>query len=127
MNWFGVAGILFGLFGLAYAARLYLELRKWAHLVKYARIVIAYKGKVKLNAPLQEWALWCKMAEQDKSSNGRVVYMLGGTRVAILRKSFVPDPSWKTLFKNVKQAGKSGASRVREGVWSAEDETKKVS
>lgn len=124
--WFGIGGILFGLFGLAYAGRLYLELRRWAHLIKYGRLVVAYKGKVKMNAPLQEWALWCKMAEQEKGSNGRVVYQLGGTRIAVLRKSFVPDSPITRLFKAVKLTRQSGASRVREGAWSAEDQTEKA-
>lgn len=125
-----VVGVLFGVLGIAYGIRCYWELRKWAHLIKYARIVIAYKGKVKLNAPLQEWALWCKMAEQDKSSNGRVVYTLGGTRVAILRKSFVPDPPIKRLLHKVatrkpKQQSAAGP-QVREGTWTAEDQSEKV-
>lgn len=126
MNWFGVVGSLIGVLGFAWGVRFYWELRKWAHLIKYARIVIAYKGKVKLNAPLQEWALWCKMAETDKSSNGRVVYTLGGTRVAILRKSFVPESPMKRLIRKVKPTRRSDAPRSREGTWSAEDKTEKV-
>lgn len=131
MNWFGVVGILFGVFGFAYAARFYWELRKWAHLIKYARVVIAYKGKVKLNAPLQEWALWCREAEKDKTSNGRVIYQLGGTRVAVLRKSFVPDTPIKRLLKALKSRHAQTPTtpvgpQVRDGSWSAEDHTDKV-
>lgn len=117
-----------GVFGVAYGVRFYWELRKWAYLIKYARIVVAYKGKVKLNAPLQEWALWCKMAEEDKSANGRVVYQMGGTRVAILRKSFVPDTPLKrlvTAFRKMRRpAGPAAGPQVSEGTWSAEDGTR---
>ena len=126
MNWFGVAGGIIGVLGFAWGVRFYWELRKWAHLIKYARIVVAYKGKVKLNAPLEEWALWCKMAERDKSSNGRVVYQVGGTRVAILRKSFVPVPLWKRLITRRKPTQPGPTPPVRDGSWTAQDQTKKV-
>lgn len=135
MDWFGIIGVTFGVFGICYAGRFYWELRRWAYLVKYGRIVVAYKGKVKLNAPIQEWALWCKMAEEDKSSNGRVLYTLGGTRIAVLRQSFVPDPpllrvakaiiqTWK--LRRLTKTGPKTGPQVREGAWSAEDHTKKV-
>lgn len=129
-TWFGIGGTLFGLFGLAYAVRFYIELRKWAHLIKYARIVVAYKGKVKLNAPLQEWALWIRMLEEDEASNGRVLYQLGATRIAILRKSFVPDPpylrAWKAVKARIHKPVNKVNPQVQEGTWSAEDHTEKV-
>ena len=130
VNWYDYLSVLLGVVGMAYGVRCYWELRKWAYLIKYGRIVIAYKNKVKLNAPLQEWALWCRTAEYDKSSNGRVVYSIGGTRVAILRQSFVPDTPVVRWFKVVKEKiapRKTAANpQVREGTWTAEDHTEKV-
>lgn len=130
MNWFGVVGVIVGITGIAWAVRFYWELRKWAYLIKYGRIVVAYKGKVKLNAPLQEWALWAKKSEEDKTSNGRVIYHVGGTRIAVLRQSFVPDTPVVRLAKAVKAKVKKPVRRVnpqvQEGVWKPEDHTKKV-
>lgn len=130
MLYFGIFGVAFGVFGLAWAARFYWELRKWAHLIKYGRIVIAYKNRVKLNAPIQEWALWAQAAEGDKSSNGRVIYQLGGTRVAVLRKSFVPDYPivryWKVIRSRIKRPVRKQNPQVQEGTWTAEDHTEKV-
>lgn len=130
MNWFDYLSWAVGAIGIFLAVGFYLELRKWAHLIKYGRIVVAYKNKVRLNAPIQEWALWAKMAERDKSSNGRVVYSMGQTRVALIRKSFVPDPPLKRLIKKIKRTpppqGSGTGPQVREGSWSAEDQTEKV-
>lgn len=131
MDWFGVIGVAFGVFGVVYAGRFYWELRRWAHLVKYGRIVVAKKGKVILNAPIQEWALWAKMAEDDKSTNGRVIVHQNGIKIAVLRKSFVPDNPWQRLVKRFKRtpapsAANAGGPQVREGVWSAEDHTAKA-
>lgn len=120
--------LLVGIVGFAYGLRCWLELRRWAHLIKYGRIVVAYKSKVKLNAPLQEWALWAKMAESDKSTNGRVIYTLGGTRIAILRKSFVPDSRIQRLiYKLTRPEGKKvkAGKRSADGTWTAQDETVK--
>lgn len=132
MRWFDVVSIIIGLVGIAWGVRFYWELRKWAYLIKYGRVVIAFKGKVKINAPLEEWALWCKKAneEKDKNTNGRVIYHLGGTRVAVLRQSFVPDTPVVAWFKKLKTRLNPPTAKVnpqvQEGVWSAEDQTKKV-
>lgn len=90
---------------------------KWSKLIAYHRIVIEYKGKVKIDAPLQEWALWCRMADRDKSGQvGHVLYGLGGTRIAILRGVKPAKP------KPVKQRG---GQQVRQGTWSATKEVPK--
>ena len=60
---------------------------KWAKLIAYGRIVVEYKGKVKLDAPLREWALWCEQTRKDKAQpaamRGTVCYAVGGTRIAL--------------------------------------------
>lgn len=73
---FGVLGVLFGF-------RCWAELWKWAKVSQRAQIAIAYKNKVKVNHPIQEWMLMVNLLQPDET--GRTVYALGGTRVAILR------------------------------------------
>lgn len=136
MNWFGVVGSLIGVLGFLWGVRFYLELRKWAHLIKYSRVVVAYKGKVKLNAPFEEWVLWAQYADKENSgagpktkNGGRVLYHLGGTSIAVLSKSFVPDTPILRAYKAVRGRLKSQQQRVnpqvQEGTWSAEDHTRK--
>lgn len=130
MNWYDYMSITIGVFGVAWGIRFYWELRKWAHLIKYGWVIVAYKNKVKINAPLQEWALWCRTAEKDKGSNGRAVYKLGGTTVAVVRKTHVPDTPVIRLVKAVWLTIRRPASKVnpqvQEGTWKAEDHTKKA-
>lgn len=119
-----------GVAGVAYGITCWVELRRWAHLIKYGRLVVAYKGKVRLNAPLQEWALWCRQAGKDDATNGRVVYQLGGTRIAILKKSFVPQNRIQKLVSRLtRPEGKPARAgkRAADGTWQvASDETKPV-
>ena len=102
-----IAGIVTVL-SLLFALRCYLELREWAHRCQNARIAIAYKGRVKMQAPLTEWMLWCEMLEKDKKSNGRVIYGMGGTSIAIYRT---------TEFKD------TNTGAAKEGTWKAKDES----
>lgn len=130
MTVFDWASITVGLFGVAYGTKFWIELRRWAYLIKYGRLAIAYKGKVKLNAPLQEWALWCKMAEQEDKVNGRVIYHLGGTRIAVLRQSFVPQNRLQKLVaKLTRPQGKRvpAGTRAADGTWSVADDQTTVS
>lgn len=84
--------IVFGVLGVAFGVRSYVELRKWAKQCKEARIVVAYNRRVKMNAPLVEWLQWCNMLDKDESTTGRVVYMNGKTSIAIVRpKKNAPD------------------------------------
>ena len=84
-----VGSLVFGMLGVALATRNYYKLWQWARECQHARITLAYKGKVKLDAPLVEWMLWCRLLEKDKTSRGRTVYTYGGTQVAIIRKSYM--------------------------------------
>jgi hypothetical protein len=74
-------------FSLIVAGYAWWHASKWAKLIAYGRIVVEYKGKVKLDAPLQEWALWCKQTGKDKTQplamRGHVCYAVGGTRIAL--------------------------------------------
>lgn len=102
----------------AYAVRFYIELRRWAERYKGARIAISYKRKVKLDRPLSEWYAWCRMLDEDKLTNGRVVYSMGGTSVAVIK----PPP----VTRNKRDSKAPAKPPAREGKWSAQDETKKV-
>ncbi len=121
-----VGSLIFGVFGIAYAVKMYYELWKWARQCQYARIVIAYKGKVRLNAPIQEWMLWTNLLDKDKDSNGRMIYTMGGTSVAIVKRSFVAEgplrefAAW--LFSRRRKVATPPASGET-GKWTAKDQT----
>ena len=68
-----------------YAVRCYYELWKWARQCQNVRIAVEYKGRVKTQQPVIEWLLWANQLDKDKDSRGRVIYHLGGTRIAILK------------------------------------------
>lgn len=94
---------------------------KWAKLIAYGRIVVEYKHKVKIDASLQEWALWTKATEKDrgqvKALRGHVIYAMGGTRVALFRG--VKPAKVKPVKERPGQTGK----QIRRGKWNATDET----
>lgn len=109
---------------LAFAARCYFELWKWARQCQYARIVIAYKRKVKLQAPLVEWLLWVNQLSKDKDSQGRVVYSMGSTSVAITKAAMPPGKIRQTV-KSMRRSKTTPPPKsvAREGTWKATDET----
>lgn len=96
--------------------------RKWAILIAYGRIVIEYKGKVKIDAPLQEWALWCKQTGKDKSQpaalRGHVMYAMGGTRVALFSGKKRPK------VKPVKPRPGAGGRKIAHGTWGPSEGSK---
>jgi hypothetical protein len=78
----------------------FLRLRSYNRYLADARIAVAYKQKVKLQAPLGEWLQWANMLGKDQQSNGRVVYRMGHTTVAILK----PRPGHgKTKTRTIKE------------------------
>jgi len=83
--------LILGAAGLAFGLRCYVELYKWARQCQGARIAIARKGKVRLQAPLLEWLLWTNKLNDDEASSGRVIYRDGNTSVAILKPAKGPD------------------------------------
>lgn len=72
---------------LAFSSVVLLRLYRFEQLLKRARIVIAYKGKVKVNRPLDDWLRWCFQADKDRGANGQVMYQLGGTSIAVMEKT----------------------------------------
>lgn len=77
---------------LLFAGRCYLELYRWARQCQQARIAIAFKGRVQLQAPLVEWLGWANLLAADEGSRGRVIYRANKVSVAILR----PRPVGRT-------------------------------
>lgn len=75
---FGVLGILFG-------ARCYLELWRWARHCQRAKVAIAYNRRVQITAPLTEILAWANQLDDDERSKGRVFYRNGKVAVAVLR------------------------------------------
>lgn len=91
--------------GLAFGALSYSHLRRWVRHARSARIAIAYKRKVVLDAPLTEWIEWSHMLDKDQD-RGRVVYRGGHVSVAIARprkRKDPPLPSTRTEAQVVKQ------------------------
>jgi hypothetical protein len=80
-----VSSLVFGVLGVAYGVRCYMELWKWAKQCQNAKIAIAHNRRVQLTAPLTEWLSWANQLDKDQSSSGRVVYRNGKVSVAILR------------------------------------------
>lgn len=97
----------------AFAALVYRELYRWARQCQRARIAIAYKRKVQLQAPLVEWLGWCNLLESDERSSGRVVWRQGHATVAILKPLKSPGPVMRTIMRvrrrRSKTAPRSGA------------------
>ena len=95
---------------------------RWAKLIAYGRIVVEYKGKVKMDAPLREWALWCQQTKKDKVQpermRGHVIYVMGGTRIALFSGKKPPK------VKPLTQQQRPGRQiKAREGTW---DKSKSV-
>lgn len=95
---------------------------KWAKLIAYGRIVVEYKGKVKIDAPLQEWALWCEHTRKDKAQperlRGHVMYVMGGTRIALFAGKKPPrvkplKSRREHVIQRTKDAAKETSRRLR--------------
>lgn len=83
----GIAGLLAAVF---FGYRLW----RWEQAVGGFRIVVAYKRKVKLEAPFVDWLKWGNMLRGDQQAGGRVVYHHGGTSVVVVKPR--PRPTTKT-------------------------------
>lgn len=110
-----LSGWIIAVIALAIAGYAWWHAARWAKLIAYARIVVEYKRKVKMDAPLREWALWCKQVQKDKAQpaamRGRVVYVMGGTRIAIFGGKKPPK------VRPVQPRPGTGGHRVQEGTW----------
>ena len=113
---FGAVGILFGI-------RCYVELWRWAKQCQRAQIAVAYKQRVKLSAPLVEWLLWVNQL-RDADSNGRVVYRMGGTSVAIVKGATPPSRIRRALRTGTRRRKSTATPPVREGRWANREKEK---
>jgi hypothetical protein len=109
---------IFGLAGWIFGIRCYVETRSWARQCNGARIAIAYKRKVKLEAPLTEFILWCRQLDKDKRSTGRTIYTMGSTTVAIIKR---PDPP-RVIRDRIKNLTRKPAA-LTSGKWTSKDQT----
>jgi hypothetical protein len=91
-----------------FGAVCYREARKWAKQCRNARIVVAHKRRVKLNAPLVDWLTWANSLDQDESSTGRIVYLNDKTSVAIVR----PDKRKKGPRMDERSRATTGVAKV---------------
>lgn len=91
MEVLGFVGMFFGVIGVLCAAWFYRELVKWNNWARRARIVVAYKRKTVLQAPMTEFVAWADMLDKDKDSQGRVIYRQGGTSIAIAKAVIPPS------------------------------------
>ena len=111
-----VEAILIGttILSLLYGLRCKLELRRWSNTIRHGRIAIARKGRVRLQAPLEEFALWTRQLDGDKESFGRVIYRDGNTSVAIS----------KAVTPRQRRRSERGKAEAKQGTWTAKDETR---
>lgn len=112
-----VLSVVVALAGVAVATYAWWQARKWTILIAYSRVAIEYKGKVKIDAPLREWALWCKQAGKDKQTRGHVMYAMGGTRIALFPGKKPPK------VKPVEQHPDKRGVRSRQGTWTDKSKT----
>lgn len=122
----GIAGWVVAVLAVAYCIRVYYELWKWARICQRSRIAIAFKRKVKLQAPLTEYIEWIKMLDQDKDSGGRTIYSAGGTTVIITRADATAKLSIRRA-RNIRRAKKENrrgqGPQAKQGTWKATDQT----
>jgi hypothetical protein len=125
-----VGSLAFGVLGVAYAITCYYKLWQWARQCQHARIVVANKGRVRLNAPIVEWLLWCNMLDKDEGANGRMIYSVSGTSIAIIKKSFTTHRSparefaaWLLRRKMTEPSAPLTRAQAKQGKWSSQDET----
>lgn len=108
IGFIGLLGILFGL-------SCYRELRRWANLCNHSKIVIAYKKRVKTQQPLTEYIKWIQALNEEESHRGRVIYILGGTTVAIMKTITPPNRFQKWLSRHKQPETKLGRWSRRHG------------
>lgn len=100
---FGVLGVLFGL-------RCYLELWRWAKQCQRAQIVLAYNNKVRFRATLVEWLQWVNSLDGTEE-NGRVVYQQFKFRAAIVKKGVEAKTASETV-QDIRNSRRSRKGKV---------------
>lgn len=111
-----------GLVGIVFGLTCYRELRKWASLCNHSRIVIAYKRRVKAQHPLTEYIKWIHSLNDDEATSGRVIYVLGGTTIAVTKTTKPPNKLQEFIAHHRKS---DQATNLKPGNWDAKDETKR--
>lgn len=120
-------GYFVGLLGVLFGANSYYQLWRWARDCQHARIAIAFKRKVVLQAPLVEWLLWARKARKDHGSRGRVVYRQAGTSVAVTQAVYPPGKLKKLWWKITKTTPENPhvtGPITKAGRWGAKNESK---
>lgn len=80
-----IASLAFGLVGLLVGFTCWRLLRAWIRDCRECRILIAVKGRVRLDAPLVEWLAWNKALPKRERGRGGVIFQHNGVRVALAR------------------------------------------
>lgn len=73
-----------GFTGFAFGAISMTRLAYWHRHLTRIRIVVAYKGRSRINRPIIDWVRWGESADKDKAARGHVIYNVGKTTVAVL-------------------------------------------
>lgn len=92
-----IVGVTFGIVGSAFGTICAIRLLQWERQLRGARIAIAYKGRVKLQAPLIDWLKWANSLDNDKTTTGRPIYKANATTVVILKRR--PPVKAKTITR----------------------------
>ncbi len=77
-----IAALVFGLVGLLVGYAGWRLARQWQRDCQEARILIAVKGRVRLDAPLVEWLAWNKALPKREQGRGGIIFQHNGVRVA---------------------------------------------
>lgn len=80
-----------GLVAIPVAVFSFLRFRLWVRECRRQRVLVAEKGKVKLQAPLSDFLTWGRMLKADEAS-GRVIFHMRGISIAIARPDVDPTP-----------------------------------
>lgn len=90
--------IIFGILGITFGIACYLNTRRWAHLCKRSRIVIAYNRRVKLNATLLEFIDW--ITSLDDGARGREIFRGNKVSVSIVKQDVLQAETKTKVIKD---------------------------
>lgn len=80
-----VASLTIGTLGVLFGLACYRIARMWQRDCREARIIIAVKNRVQLDAPLVEWLAWNKALPKRERGRGGIIFQHSGVRVALAR------------------------------------------
>lgn len=99
-----------GVTGVAFGTRCYIELHRWAKQCQNARIAIAHKKRVQIDAPLTDWIGWANQLNDDQKERGRIVYRNGYVAVAILRPTVARK--WYSTLREARRVRKQSRNKA---------------